>query len=66
MPCELSGYSYNKHCVHCMVRKIKDLRAPAAPQMAKQKQRETFQWMGPLMAEQVLEVLRNEREQARG
>lgn len=60
MTCELSGYVYDKHCVHCMVRKIKNLRSASAPRFAKQKQLETFQWMGAHMAAQVKGELKNE------
>ncbi|NYT68783.1 hypothetical protein [Pusillimonas noertemannii] len=60
MTCELTGYVYNKACVHCMVRKIKNLRSTTAPRFAKQKQLETFEWMGAHMAGLVKEELRNE------
>lgn len=59
MTCTLQSAIYDKSCVHCMTRKIVSLRSPDK-RLTLKLQLGTFAWMGPKLAEQVKEVLRNE------
>lgn len=60
MTCEHHPY-YNKHCVHCMVRRIKSLRGPDA-KTSRRTQDMLFSYMPLEVASQVKDILRQERE----
>lgn len=59
MTCTLTAHVYDKSCLACMIRKIKSLRSPDK-RLTLKLQLGTFAWMGPKLADQVKEVLRNE------
>lgn len=59
MTCTLQAAVYDKSCIDCMARKIRMLRSPDK-RLTLKLQLGTFAWMGPKLAEQVKEVLRNE------
>lgn len=58
--CTLSGGLYNKHCLHCMTRKIKHARSTDHT-TSRKIQLTLFAWMGQEMAQQVKDELTREK-----
>jgi len=59
----LHAPNYDKNCVHCMVRKIRNLRGPD-PKTSRRMQLQMFAYMPAEIAAQVKEILREERNAA--
>lgn len=64
MTCELSGYVYQWDCVHCMVRKTRNLGSRGDPVLSARLRLEAWHNMKEPVKTQVQEFFRRERESA--